>query len=118
MNSTIQYLVVPAWSDQAGQCRIVRREHDAPHPDPLGHYRQYPQQWVDAGIMNSRGVVVALDAPPEVLQEFRDCEPIMAGTHFSFPASSPDRKAQPNSLEEPDEDGMHPAFRSNDVPAA
>lgn len=93
MPTTIQYLIVPAWSDQAGQCRIVRREHEIQHPDPLQHYRQYPQQWQEAGIMNSRGVVVTLDASPEVLQEFRDCEPLMAGTSLSFPAQEP-RPAQ------------------------
>lgn len=89
MPTTIQYLIVPAWSDQGGQCRIVRREHEINHPDPLQHYRQYPEQWKEAGLMNSRGVVVTLDASPEVLQEFRDCEPLMAGTCFAFPAPVP-----------------------------
>lgn len=89
MSTIIQYLIVPAWSDQAGQCRIVRREHEIKHPDPLKHYRQYPEQWKEAGRMNSRGVVVALDATPEVLQEFRDCEPLMAGTSFDFPGAAP-----------------------------
>jgi hypothetical protein len=72
------YLIVPAWSDQAGQCRIVARSHEIKHPDPLGHYRQFPAQWREVGLMNSQGKLVCLDAPASVVQEFRDCEPLMA----------------------------------------
>ena len=74
------YLIVPAWSDQAGHCRIVARESDGNGGHDLQHYRAHPEQWKEAGLMNSQGRVVCLNAPAEVLQEFRDCEPLMAGT--------------------------------------
>lgn len=85
-----QYLIVPAVTDLAGQCRIVMRAHDIVHPSPLQHYREYPQQWRDVGLINSRGCVVALEAPAEVRTEFKDCEPLMAGLSFSFASEADD----------------------------
>lgn len=79
-----QYLIVPAVTDSAGQCRIVRRPHEIMHPDPLDCYRRYPEQWADAGFINSRGKLVALDAEPEVVQVFRDSEPLYSGLCFGF----------------------------------
>lgn len=80
------YLIVPAWSDQAGQCRIVSRTHEIKHPSPLQHYREFPSQWGEVGIMNSQGKLVCLDAPDAVIQEFKDCEPLAAGLTLTFDA--------------------------------
>lgn len=79
-----QYLIVPALTDLASQCRIVRRSHEILHPDPLDHYERYPQQWTDVGFTNSRGKLVALRAGPDVVQDFRDSEPLCAGSCFTF----------------------------------
>jgi hypothetical protein len=74
------YLIVPAFSDQAGQCRIVMRPGPAPRGrSALMHYRNYPDQWREAGLMNSSGQLVCLDAPDHVREEFIDCQPLMAG---------------------------------------
>jgi hypothetical protein len=51
------YLIVPALTDQAGQCRIVSRSHEAPVKDALAHYRWMPDEWREAGIMNSQGTI-------------------------------------------------------------
>lgn len=88
------YLIVPALTDVAGQCRIVSRSHEQVHPNPLVHYRQYPQQWTQAGIMNSQGKLVCLDAPAVVVQEFKDCEPLAAGQTFSFDAVQQESHAE------------------------
>lgn len=82
--SITQYLIIPAMTAQAGQCRIVKRSHDVNHPDPLGHYRKFPEQWADAGLMSSLGKVICIDGSPDVLQEFKDCEPLMAGMSISL----------------------------------
>lgn len=71
------YLIVPAWSDQAGQCRIVAR--DGEFVGALHHYRGHPSAWQEVGLMNSHGQLVCLEAPASVVQEFKDCEPLMAG---------------------------------------
>lgn len=81
------YLIVPAWSDQAGQCRIVSRTHEVIHPKSLQHYREFPSQWGEVGLMNSQGKLVCLDAPPAVIQELKDSEPLSAGVCWSFDAA-------------------------------
>lgn len=81
----ITYLIVPAWSDQAGQCRIVCRTHDGWESRPgLREYRDHPEIWLEAGLMNSRGELVCLNARPAHYHEIRDCQPLMAGTTFTF----------------------------------
>lgn len=71
------YLIVPAFSDMANQCRIVFK------PDASGaalkQYRQNPEQWTEVGRMNAKGVLVYLDAPKAVVQAFKQTEPLMAG---------------------------------------
>lgn len=77
----MNYFIVPAWSDQGGQCRIV----STPGPkinDPLAHYRKFPDLWSEAGLMNSRGELVYLSGPMSHAEELRSCEPLMAGTTF------------------------------------
>lgn len=45
-------------------------------PLTLSDYRENSSRWSDVGIVNSEGYIVCLDSSPEVLQEFRECEPI------------------------------------------
>lgn len=73
------YLVVPAWSDQAGQCRIVSRE--GRHPEALRSYREAPELWAEAGLMNSRGRVVCLD-DADLFEQMRADEPLSAGVVY------------------------------------
>lgn len=83
------YYIVPAWSDQAGQCRIVARR--GRHENARQDYRAHPECWKEVGLMNSLGKLVSLDAPAATVQEFRDCEPLMAGTMIYIkPALEPD----------------------------
>jgi hypothetical protein len=78
--SKTTYYIVPAMTEIAGQCRIVA------FPDAVDNardaYRRNPDVWKDAGVMNSRGSLVALDAPTHVIHEFRSCEPLAAGLTF------------------------------------
>lgn len=71
------YYIVPAWSDQAGYCRIVSREGST--GDVPNNYRHHSEQWKEAGRMNSQGKLVCLDGSKAAWQEFRDCEPLAAG---------------------------------------
>lgn len=84
----IAYLIVPAWSDQAGQCRIVSRVYDPEFGNDtpgLREYRANPDLWREAGIMNSRGSIVCLDpSHPSHLNSMKRDEPLMAGTVYSF----------------------------------
>lgn len=76
-------LIVPAMSNQAGQCRIVGYPGtDYPGNNALLSYREQPDLWKDVGLMNSRGEVVCLD--PEYgacggWDELKACEPLIAG---------------------------------------
>lgn len=76
---TKTYLIVPAFSDMAGKCRIVSR--DGKHPDALRSYREDPSRWLDAGLMNSRGELVCLDSPA-LAAEMRADEPLAAGVIY------------------------------------
>jgi hypothetical protein len=81
-------LIVPAWSDQAGQCRIVATDGDI--KDALKSYRADPARWSEVGLMNSSGKVVHLSQELQdagLLDEMRDCEPLMAGTAFQVRAA-------------------------------
>lgn len=81
-NPPMTYLIVPACTDQAGQCRIAQREGDI--ADALKDYRADPDAWSDVGLMNSRGNLVCLNAPSVVYQEFKSMEPLMAGTQVTL----------------------------------
>lgn len=84
----VTYLIVPAVTDQAGQCRIVKRLHEDGVFTPsraLADYRSSPDLWRDAGYMNSRGEIVCLDCShPSHLRSMRRDQPLMAGTTYSF----------------------------------
>lgn len=73
----ITYYIVPAWSDQAGYCRIVSRVGST--GDVPNNYRHHPEQWQEAGRMASDGHLVCLTGSKAAWQEFRDCEPLAAG---------------------------------------
>lgn len=70
------YLILPAWSDQADQCKIVSRE--GRYPQALLSYRETPELWSEAGIMNSQGKLVFLD-DKELFFEMQAQEPLAAG---------------------------------------
>ena len=74
------YLIVPAFSDQAGKCRIVRRDGDI--RSALANYRENPSLWQDCGTMNSRGELVAIDGPDCIRTDMRDAQPLAAGNVF------------------------------------
>lgn len=71
------YLVLPAWSEQAGQLRIVSRR--AGCTLTLTDYRNDATGWADAGLVAAQaGRLVCLNAPASVWAEFKACEPIRA----------------------------------------
>lgn len=73
------YYIVPAWSDIAGQCRIVK--YPGTVKSPRDDYRKNPENWKEAGLMNSRGSLVCL-CSSKAAKEFRDMEPLMAGLYI------------------------------------
>lgn len=73
----VTYYIVPALTDQAGQCRIVSREGST--GDVPNNYRHHPDKWQEAGLMNSQGRLVCLEGTARAVAEFRDCEPLAAG---------------------------------------
>lgn len=77
------FYIVPAWSDQAGQCRIVTRSFDG-KLDARKSYMESPSLWKEAGLMNSRGELVCINSTPEQREDMKACEPLMAGTQFSY----------------------------------
>lgn len=78
---TTTVYIVPAMTDQAGQCRIVSRE--GVFKSPRDDYRQSPGAWKEIGIMNSRGKLVCLEADNlDVVEELKSAEPLMAGLVF------------------------------------
>lgn len=79
------YLIVPALTDQGGQCRIVRRDGESVAGKELQHYRSHSDEWREVGLMNASGRLVCLDAPLSVLADFKDCEPLMAGLVITAP---------------------------------
>ncbi|MBU2734268.1 hypothetical protein HAQ00_00675 [Acidithiobacillus caldus ATCC 51756] len=60
------FYIVPAFSDQAGQCRIVR--HDRRIKNPARHHREHPEEWKEAGLMSSQGRLVCLEASAMMAQ--------------------------------------------------
>lgn len=82
------YLIVPAWSNQAGQCRIVVRENVPASIDALQSYRDAPNLWKEAGLMNSQGKMVCLN-DKEALKKMSLDEPLMAGMQYTFQNDPP-----------------------------
>ena len=74
--------IVPALTNQAGQCRIVAAK--GAFEAPRDSYKTHPELWKEIGIMNSAGRIVCLQAGPQTTAEMKACEPLIAGSYFSF----------------------------------
>lgn len=70
--------IAPAFSDQAGQCRIYAHSDDTIR-NVRDHYRKYPEQWHEVGLMDSRGSIRCIE--PEFAALKHD-EPLMAGSIY------------------------------------
>lgn len=87
-------LIVPALTDQAGQCRIVGYPGtDFPGRNALLSYRERPDLWKGVGLMNSRGELVCLE--PEYgacggWDELKACEPLIAGMELQVTLADAD----------------------------
>jgi hypothetical protein len=80
------YLIVPAWSDQAGQCRIVVTTTFKSIGNALRDYHDYGDKWREAGIMNSQGKLVCIDGlTSEQRRQIVADEPLAAGMSWEFP---------------------------------
>lgn len=78
---TTSVYIVPALTDQAGQCRIVSREGKV--ASARDDYRRNPDAWKEIGLMNSRGKLVCIAADNlDVVEELKSCEPLAAGLQF------------------------------------
>lgn len=87
-------LIVPALTDQAGQCRIVGYPGtDYPGDNALRSYREHPSLWKDVGMMNSRGALVCLEPDYGACggwDELKACEPLMAGMELTVALADAD----------------------------
>ena len=81
MTTTTTLYIVPAMTDQAGQCRIVARKGAWAAKQS---YCENPEAWQEAGIMNSQGHIVCLNAPAKVYQQLIQDEPHMAGLEIQY----------------------------------
>lgn len=88
-------LIVPAATDLAGQARIVA--YPGKITDALKSYRSNPDEWYEAGHINSRGKLVSLDADRVIHEQIQECEPLMAGLYFHFDTLHP-IKGQQSSI--------------------
>ncbi len=80
---TTSVYIVPAMTDQAGQCRIVSREGRV--ASARDDYRRNPAAWQEIGFMNSRGKLVCINAEnPALVEELKACEPLMAGLQITI----------------------------------
>ena len=77
--------IVPAWSDQAGQCRLVATSTFKSVGDAKRDYEHYPDKWREVGIMNSQGKLVCFDGTAKERDDIKASEPLMAGLVFEFP---------------------------------
>lgn len=84
----VTYLIVPALTDQAGQCRIVRTFHDDDQDRALSDYRRTPDLWDEAGVMSSRGRIVCLTALPQIYSDMQADEPLAAGLTYTYDANT------------------------------
>lgn len=81
MNVNTAY-IVPAWSDQAGQCRIIAAEGKI--ADPRSSHSKFPKLWHEVGLINSAGRLVCLTDQGNLRDELESCVPLAAGLVFYF----------------------------------
>ena len=98
MSHKKNFYIVPAWTDQSGQCRIVSRE-TAQKIDAEASYRESPKLWAEAGLMNSRGKLVCLN-DKEAFDEMAQDEPLMAGMQYTFDAAPEDLESPRRNMHE------------------
>jgi hypothetical protein len=81
----VTYLIVPAVTDRATQCRVVAKQHeDLPGPG-LADYRRDPDSWREAGIVNARGELVCLDCThPSHSHSMKRDQPLYPPTTYTF----------------------------------
>lgn len=84
------YLIVPALSDQAGQLRIVSREHDNKFRVELSDYRRNPELWKEAGLVNTDGKLKCIEAPVNVGLYLQSQQPLLPPNTYTF-----DSKGEP-----------------------
>jgi len=82
----VTYLIVPPVTDDPNpnQARIYSREHADHLAFGLRDYRDNPDHWKEAGLINHQGKLVCLDAPPTIYQDMKDQEPLMASTSHTY----------------------------------
>lgn len=76
--------IAPAVGTLAGQCRIYATHADVTYRGARDHYRKFPQEWKEVGLMNFQGRLVCYDGTTLEYEEIKDCEPLMAGTVWTF----------------------------------
>lgn len=83
--STVIYIAPAFGENHHPQCRLYA--HNGPWPTVMSvadHYRRFPEQWREVGLMNYQGTLVCFEGPDVQRQELRDSQPLMAGTTFRF----------------------------------
>jgi hypothetical protein len=80
------YLIVPAWSDQGGQMRIVRTDRYL--KDALQDYRDNPERWKEVGLIQTRAMnqqtLTYFEGPAPVARWIKDDLPLMGGTTYRY----------------------------------
>ena len=71
--------IVPAWSDQTGQCRVVACEGAV--ANARDDYAAHPERWAEVGIMNSQGKLVCIES---AFSAMKQDEPLSAGIQYQF----------------------------------
>lgn len=79
----ITLYIAPAFSDQAGQCRIYAT-NALFNASAASHYRLHPQLWKEVGLMNSRGRLVCFEGAAEQRQDLTNDQPLMAGLTYTY----------------------------------
>lgn len=81
MTTTIY--IHPAWSDQAGQCRIYAT-NELGGVDARDDYRARPNLWREVGLMNSAGELVCFEGTEDQREALVEGQPLAAGSVFTF----------------------------------
>lgn len=84
--STLIYIAPAFGEDHHPQCRIYM--HMGAWPKMItsvaDHYRRYPEQWREVGLMNYQGKLVCFEGNPKHMAELVNSQPLMAGAFFTF----------------------------------